>query len=234
MAQYQEVFQGKRQRFLIRSAVGADAPALVRYMSLVNRETTFLSMEPGEFERIFPVEREAQLLEEWAASHYHLSLLALTEDGEIAGSCNCAYSTEKQRYRHRASLGLSVRQDFWRQGLGRRLLEVQQAWCRSQGSAWRWTPSTPLLWGCISGLALRWRAPSGGRSGWRTAPIGTCTSWGSFWTRVPLSPDNEPLSLLRHSHNPQKLPSQALVLGYGEAVLLSAYVKDFSAKGGSC
>ena len=133
MAQYQEVFQGKRQRFLIRSAVGADAPALVRYMSLVNRETTFLSMEPGEFERIFPVEREAQLLEEWAASHYHLSLLALTEDGEIAGSCNCAYSTEKQRYRHRASLGLSVRQDFWRQGLGRRLLEVQQAWCRSQG-----------------------------------------------------------------------------------------------------
>lgn len=104
MAQYQEVFQGKRQRFLIRSAVGADAPALVRYMSLVNRETTFLSMEPGEFERIFPVEREAQLLEEWAASHYHLSLLALTEDGEIAGSCNCAYSTEKQRYRHRASL----------------------------------------------------------------------------------------------------------------------------------
>ena len=54
MAQYQEVFQGKRQRFLIRSAVGADAPALVRYMSLVNRETTFLSMEPGEFERIFP------------------------------------------------------------------------------------------------------------------------------------------------------------------------------------
>ena len=64
MAQYQEVFQGKRQRFLIRSAVGADAPALVRYMSLVNRETTFLSMEPGEFERIFPVEREAQLLED--------------------------------------------------------------------------------------------------------------------------------------------------------------------------
>ena len=90
MAQYQEVFQGKRQRFLIRSAVGADAPALVRYMSLVNRETTFLSMEPGEFERIFPVEREAQLLEEWAASEYHLSLLALAEDGGIAGSRTCA------------------------------------------------------------------------------------------------------------------------------------------------
>lgn len=28
---------------------------------------------------------------------------------------------------------LSVRQDYWRQGLGRRLLEIQEGWCRSQG-----------------------------------------------------------------------------------------------------
>lgn len=133
MAQYQEEFQGKKLLFLIRNGEKADAPALVRYMSRVNRETTFLSMEAGEFEKIYPVEREAQLLAEWAEAGYHLNLLALTGEGEIAGCCNCAYSMEKQRYRHRASLGLSVRQDYWRQGLGRRLLEIQEGWCRSQG-----------------------------------------------------------------------------------------------------
>ena len=133
MARYQEEFQGKKLLFLIRNGAKADAPALVRHMSRVNRETTFLSMEAGEFEKIYPVEREAQLLAEWAEAGYHLNLLALTGEGEIAASCNCSYSTEKRRYRHRASLGLSVRQDYWRQGLGRRLLEIQEGWCRSQG-----------------------------------------------------------------------------------------------------
>lgn len=133
MARYQERFQGKKQVFLIRNGEAADAPAMMGYMSQVNRETTFLSMEAGEFEKVFSLEKETQLLAEWAEAGYHLNLLALTGEGEIAGCCNCAYSMEKQRYRHRASLGLSVRQDFWRQGLGRRLLEIQEGWCRSQG-----------------------------------------------------------------------------------------------------
>lgn len=133
MARFQERFQGKKQVFLIRNGEAADAPAMMGYMSQVNRETTFLSMEAGEFEKVFSLEKETQLLAEWAPSQYHLSLLAQTEAGEIAGCCNCAYSMEKQRYRHRASLGLSVRQDYWRQGLGRRLIQIQENWCRSQG-----------------------------------------------------------------------------------------------------
>ena len=82
MARYQEEFQGKKLLFLIRNGEKADAPALVRYMSRVNRETTFLSMEAGEFEKIYPVEREAQLLAEWAEAGYHLNLLALTGRGK--------------------------------------------------------------------------------------------------------------------------------------------------------
>lgn len=112
MARFQERFQGKKQVFLIRNGEAADAPAMMGYMSQVNRETTFLSMEAGEFEKVFSLEKETQLLAEWAPSQYHLSLLAQTEAGEIAASCNCSYSTEKRRYRHRASLGLSVRQDY--------------------------------------------------------------------------------------------------------------------------
>ena len=39
--------------FLIRNGEAADAPAMMGYMSQVNRETTFLSMEAGEFEKVF-------------------------------------------------------------------------------------------------------------------------------------------------------------------------------------
>ena len=31
------------------------------------------------------------------------------------------------------ALDISVRKDYWRQGLGRRLMEIQETWCRSQG-----------------------------------------------------------------------------------------------------
>ena len=93
MARFQERFQGKKQVFLIRNGEAADAPAMMGYMSQVNRETTFLSMEAGEFEKVFSLEKETQLLAEWAPSQYHLSLLAQTEAGEIAASCNCSYST---------------------------------------------------------------------------------------------------------------------------------------------
>lgn len=133
MAKYEEIFQGKEQKFLIRNAVGSDAPTVIQYMTTVNRESTFLAMEPGEFERIYPLERETALLQGWVDAKEHLSLLVLTEDGDMAGSCNCSYSTEKIRYRHRASLGISVRQDYQRQGIARRLMEIQEEWCRSQG-----------------------------------------------------------------------------------------------------
>lgn len=133
MAQYEEVFQGKKQKFLIRNAVGNDAPKVIQYMTTVNRESTFLAMEPEEFIKTFPLEKETALLQGWADSQEHLSLLVLAEDGDVAGSCNCSYSTEKIRYRHRASLGISVRQDYQRQGIARRLLEIQEEWCRSQG-----------------------------------------------------------------------------------------------------
>ena len=132
MARYQETFQGKNQQFTIRSATADDAQAVIDYMSLVNRETTFLSMEPGEYKKAFSLERETQLLGEWESSQSHLSLLAVTQEGQIACSCNCSFSTEKRRYRHRASLGISVRRDFRRQGLARRFLEIQENWCRSQ------------------------------------------------------------------------------------------------------
>ena len=133
MARYQERFPGKSQAFLIRSAAGSDAEKLIAYMVQVNQETTFLSMEPGEFEASYPVEKEASYLDSIAQSQDRQLLIAVTPDGEIAGNCRCEYPGDRRRLRHTAVLDISVRKDYWRQGLGRRLMEIQENWCRSQG-----------------------------------------------------------------------------------------------------
>lgn len=184
MARYQEEFQGKKLLFLIRNGEKADAPALVRYMSRVNRETTFLSMEAGEFEKIYPVEREAQLLAEWAEAGYHLNLLALTGEGK-----SLAAATVPTPWKNSATAtGPAWASPCARTTGGRawdggcwRFRRGGAAARASLSCAWRWTPATPQPWGCTCEWDLRWREPSAGRSTWRTALIGTCISWPSFW-----------------------------------------------------
>ena len=110
--------------------------------------------------RSYPVEKEASYLDSIAQSQDRQLLIAVTPDGEIAGNCRCEYPGDRRRLRHTAVLDISVRKDYWRQGLGRRLMEIQENWCRSQGwksSVWKWTqPTCPPL-GFISARVLPWK-----------------------------------------------------------------------------
>ena len=63
------------------SAAGSDAEKLIAYMVQVNQETTFLSMEPGEFEASYPVEKEASYLDSIAQSQDRQLLIAVTPRG---------------------------------------------------------------------------------------------------------------------------------------------------------
>lgn len=130
MPRYREVFEGKGGRFLIRNAEGADAPKLFEYMEYVDRETVFLAREPGEFAESYTLEEEAKLLSGWAGGDEKLFLVAEAQDGEIAATCGCFYSKGRRRSRHVGEIAISVRQDFWRMGLGRRLMSIQLDWCR--------------------------------------------------------------------------------------------------------
>lgn len=130
MSRYREEYQGKGGRFIIRNAEGTDAPKLFDYMDHVDRETTFLSREPGEFAEIYTLEEETALLSGWAAGDEKLFLVVETEDGEFAATCDCSCSKKRKRFRKIAGIAISVRQDFWRQGLARRLMSIQLDWCR--------------------------------------------------------------------------------------------------------
>ncbi len=130
MAKHREIFETKGTRFILRNAEGADAEKIIEFMRHVDSETTFLAREPGEFDASFTVERERDLLAGWAEGEEKLFLAAETEDGQIAATCGCFYNGSRRRVRHRAEIAISVRRDFWRMGLGRRLFEIQQDWCR--------------------------------------------------------------------------------------------------------
>lgn len=130
MSHYREKFQGKGGCFVIRNAEGADAPKIFEYMDHVDRETVFLAREPGEFAESYTVDQEAKLLSSWAEGDEKLFLVAETEEGEIAATCGCSYSKGRKRALHIAEIAISVRQDFWRQGLGRRLMSIQLEWCQ--------------------------------------------------------------------------------------------------------
>lgn len=133
MQPYQETFQSKGQTFTIRTPQVEDAAALIAYMEEIDRETTFLSREPGEFAQNVTLEKEQAYLRSCLEDEGQLFLIAFDEDGSIAATCNCSSMAHRQRYRHRAELAISVQQAYWRQGLGRRMMELLEAWARSRG-----------------------------------------------------------------------------------------------------
>jgi len=133
MARYREEFETKGARFIIRNAEGEDAQSIIDFMRYVDRETTFLAREPGEFDASFSVEQETALLQGWADGGEKQFLVAVAESGEIAATCGCFYSSGRKRTRHLGEIAISVRRDFWRMGLGRRLFQIQESWCRENG-----------------------------------------------------------------------------------------------------
>ena len=133
MTSFPQSFQGKTQTFTLRPPQVEDAAALIAYMEVIDRETTFLSREPGEFAQNFTLEKEQAYLRSCLEDEGQLFLIAFDEAGSIAATCNCSSMAHRQRYRHRAELAVSVKQAHWRQGLGRRMMELLEAWARARG-----------------------------------------------------------------------------------------------------
>lgn len=133
MQPYQETFQSKGQAFTIRTPRVEDAAALIAYMEVIDQETTFLTREPGEFAQNVTLEKEQAFLRACLEDEGQLFLIVEDGDGSIVATCNCSSMACRQRHRHRAELGISVKQAYWRQGLGRRMMELLEEWAAAQG-----------------------------------------------------------------------------------------------------
>ena len=105
---------------VIRSVEPEDALPMLRYMKIMLGQTPFLLRTPEEFD--YTPEQEARILETRKNDPRGLMLTAEL-DGEIIASASFASHGSKARVAHRAELGISVRKDCWRQGIGSALME---------------------------------------------------------------------------------------------------------------
>ena len=184
MALYEEVFQSKGAVFTIRNAGPQDAQAMLDYMGCVDRETTFLAREPGEFERGFTLEKERAYL--------------AGLPGELRRAVPAGCNAPGRRCRQQPLFLPAGQGPLPPPGgtgpLCAAGLLAPGAGPQADGDSGNLVPrpghrktlpggghEKPAGHGtCTSAGALRWRAPCAGRRKWPTAPTGICTSWGSF------------------------------------------------------
>ncbi len=115
---------------VLRSVEPEDAGRMLTYMKRMLGETPFLLRTAEEFD--YTVEGEAAVLERRRDDPRALMLLA-EADGEIVAVADVTPMGGKSRIRHRAVLGISVRQDYWRLGIGSALMERLIAHAREAG-----------------------------------------------------------------------------------------------------
>ena len=97
---------------LLRQAEESDAEMLVEYLKTTSGETPYMLREPEEVR--ISVEEEVDFPRA-------LHLLAFV-DGVFAGSCSFN-GAERNRTRHRCTVGISLYRAFWGLGVGTALLE---------------------------------------------------------------------------------------------------------------
>ena len=125
-----EKFQYHRQdgnSVLIREAQPSDAADLLSYVEDLAGETAYLTMVPGEFS--LTEAQEAAYLAQCHESPNQIYIVAEI-DGYLVGSASLS-SSSRIRIRHVCTLGISVRQAYWQQGIGRALLKSIIGWARA-------------------------------------------------------------------------------------------------------
>lgn len=105
-----------------------DAAALLAYVEQVAGESDFLTFGPGEHG--LTLADEVAFLEGAASSGRFMR--KATVDGALVAFLDLR-RPPRPRVHHTGEFGLSVRKDFWRQGVGRILLEELLAWAAAAG-----------------------------------------------------------------------------------------------------
>ncbi len=114
----------------IRSVEPDDAGSMLEYMKIMLGETPFLLRTPDEFN--YSAEEEAAVLTRRRDDPRFLMLLVVL-DGQIIASADVCSHGAKSRLMHRGELGISVRKDYWRQGIGSALMERLIAFAKQSG-----------------------------------------------------------------------------------------------------
>ena len=97
-----------------------DIPGMLKYLFETAEETDFLMRYPEECGRYTP-DGERALFERMKTSPDDLMLACLVE-GKVAGSCQLMMNS-RLKTRHRASVAIAQRKEFWNLGIGSAMFE---------------------------------------------------------------------------------------------------------------
>lgn len=104
---------------ILRSPTAEDAENALKYLEIIDTETDFLTMEPGE--RKLTVEQEQQWLDGQLNAPRAIQIGAF-KDGVLVGMAGLGPAGSYQRVAHRAAMGIALVKDVWHLGLGTLLM----------------------------------------------------------------------------------------------------------------
>lgn len=111
---------------LIREVTVEDAPAVLDYVHAVSAESDFLSFGAGEFD--FSVADEREFIRKCRAADNQLFMMGLIDD-TIVSILNFL-AGRRPRIRHCGELSLTVRKQYWGQGIGSLMLDTLIDWAK--------------------------------------------------------------------------------------------------------
>lgn len=106
------------KKYLIREARKEDAEKILAYTQIVGAQTNNLTF--GSEGIGLTIDEEEDILDHISNSDKSIFLIVCLED-EIIGVGNISAKT-RNRMNHKAALGISIKKEFWGQGIGQELL----------------------------------------------------------------------------------------------------------------
>ncbi|NLL41736.1 MAG: GNAT family N-acetyltransferase [Firmicutes bacterium] len=117
------------QELTIRQAIPADAEEILAYIEQISAETDYLTFGPGEFG--ITAEQEGIFIDTLTKSDNKLMILAFLEN-KLVGHLTFMGGS-RPRTRHAGELGVSVLRNYWRLGIGTKLIRCCLDWANKAG-----------------------------------------------------------------------------------------------------
>lgn len=114
---------------IIRKATEDDAKAMIEYLNIVGGESDNLMHGANGFR--VPIERVENFIKMANSSKHSIVLIAIVGN-QIVGRA-ALQGNENARTQHRANLSISVKKDFWHQGIATKMISELIAFSKEAG-----------------------------------------------------------------------------------------------------
>lgn len=126
-----EEFTGKNGcSYILRSPEISDAEKMIAYLKATASETEYGLSYPEELD--FSVKDEEDFISAYSADKGSIMISAF-KDGELVANASLSSIMDRKKSRHRATFGMAILKNEWRNGLGEKILSGLIAFAKQAG-----------------------------------------------------------------------------------------------------